>query len=230
MKKPSKYLLLLLSTFTVQQLAMTENDAKAKDVVEVVDTRNLESRAERVLTRKYRFQENSPRVRELQKQLGNVVVDGKYGNQTRGSHIARLKKLGLPRNNVPPNKPAPRYNISYDKTRRCPDFEAYFRDHGLVPVDVFSYIAWRESRCNPKSINAIWKNGKIVWTLNKDGSYDSGLLQINSSWKTVTSQVCGVEFGNLKELLKLDCNLRVAKFLLKTTSDGLGNWNVRRTN
>lgn len=182
-----------------------------------------------VFTARYKFNEKSQRVKNLQRALGNVYVDGHYGKQTRQSHIWRLKKLGLSTTIVPSiPKPTPKYNISYDKEKRCPQYEQAFEDHGLVPVEVFSYVAWRESRCNPESVNAIWKNGKIVWTLNSDGSYDSGLLQINSSWKTATSEVCGSQYGDLKVLRNLDCNLKVAKFILDNSSNGLANWGIYR--
>lgn len=226
MKIRSLLLLFFLSSLAVPQVALAQNDTSTQDVHSSVTTSSVS-----VLTRKYGFGERSNRVRALQRTLaGGVVVDGVYGNQTRNAHIRKLKALGLPRNNVPSNKPVPRYNISYDSKKRCPQYEASFAEHGLVPVEVFSYIAWRESRCNPKSVNAIWENGKIVWTLNRDGSYDSGLLQINSSWKTVTSQVCESEFGDLKVLRTLDCNLKVAKFLFISSKNGLGHWSVRRTN
>jgi len=58
-------------------------------------------------------------------------------------------------------------------------------------------------------------------TLNRDGSFDSGLLQINSTWKTVTRNICG---GGLDLLLVLDCNLRVAKYLLD--NGGLAHWGI----
>jgi hypothetical protein len=103
-----------------------------------------------------------------------------------------------------------------------PQFEQAFADHGLLPVQVFSYIAWRESRCRPLAINARWDSaGNIIWTLNRNGTYDSGLLQINSSWKTVTRKVCG---GSIELLLTLDCNLRVARYLLD--NGGLGHWSM----
>jgi hypothetical protein len=225
MKKRSLLLLLFLSTLCVQQVATNENSVKAQSVSGVVETS-----ATSILTRKYGFGERGDRVRVLQRALGGVIVDGVYGNQTRNAHIRKLKALGLPRNNVPSNKPVPRYNISYSNEKRCPQYEQLFAQHGLKPVEVFSYIAWRESRCNPKSTNATWKNGKIVKTLNRDGSYDSGLLQINSSWASATAQACGTERGNLRPLLTLECNLKVAKFLLDNSSDGLGNWSIRQIN
>lgn len=50
----------------------------------------------------------------------------------------------------------------------CPALEATIAVHGL-PVDEFSYIAWRESRCDMTAINPDDPNG---------GSY--GLMQINA--------------------------------------------------
>lgn len=109
--------------------------------------------------------------------------------------------------------------VGIESDQRCPRWEPYFKEYGL-PVKRFSYIAWRESRCRIKAVNAKWDaQGNITWTLNKDGSYDSGLLQINSSWKTVTRNVCG---GGIELLLTLDCNLRVAKYLYD--NGGLGHW------
>jgi hypothetical protein len=120
---------------------------------------------------------------------------------------------------VPEPLPA---GVPDDQSKRCPQFESQFADHGLYPVQVFSYIAWRESGCRPRAINARWdKAGNIVWTLNRNGTYDSGLLQVNSSWKTVTRKTCG---GDISMLLTLDCNLRVAKYLLD--NGGLGHWSL----
>lgn len=95
---------------------------------------------------------------------------------------------------------------------KCPTYEQVFAEYGLEPVQTFSYIAWRESRCQPDALNT---------TLNRDGSFDTGLLQINSTWKTVTRNVCG---GGLDLLFDLDCNLRVAKYLLD--NGGLAHWGI----
>jgi hypothetical protein len=89
-----------------------------------------------------------------------------------------------------------------------------------LPVTFFTYIAYRESRCRVNAINARWdKRGKIVWTLNKNGTYDSGVFQINSSWRTKTREVCG---GGLEQLLKWKCNLRMAVELYG--DGGLHHW------
>lgn len=110
-----------------------------------------------------------------------------------------------------------------ERSRRCPEFEGLFIQHGLVPVEVFSFIAWRETRCDPSKVNAEFgADGKPTKTLNRDGSYDVGLLQINSTWKTVTHEICGTPWGQMFALLDLDCNLRVARYLLD--NGGLGHW------
>jgi hypothetical protein len=84
---------------------------------------------------------------------------------------------------------------------RCRRLEPEIAAAGL-PVTFFTYIAYRESRCRVNAINARWdKRGKIVWTLNRNGTYDSGVFQINSSWRTKTREVCG---GGLDRLLKWD--------------------------
>jgi len=105
--------------------------------------------------------------------------------------------------------------------KRCPQFEYLFRKHKM-PVETFSRIAFRESRCRQSAVNARWRNGKIVWTLNKNGTYDSGLLQINSGWKTVTARVCGAKWGDLTVLYDPECNVAVGAFLYHNS--GLGHW------
>jgi hypothetical protein len=102
-----------------------------------------------------------------------------------------------------------------------------------LPVKEFSYIMWRESRCIPKAIGWNYYPGtshrdcklspaKQYKKCKAVKSYDSGLLQINSSWKTVTSKVCKSKFGNMTVLLKPECNLKVARYLYK--NGGLGHW------
>lgn len=96
----------------------------------------------------------------------------------------------------------------------CPQYEAQLRKYGL-PVKQFSYIMWRESRCNPKAVSS--QNG--------DGSYDYGALQVNSTWRTVTARICNRPYRQVKKsLLKFDCNLRVSKYLYE--NGGLGHWRI----
>jgi len=145
--------------------------------------------------------------------ISALVISAGYGNVEAKQEIVNKR---LDRQIEIVNKIIPK-----DQIKRCPKFEKTFKEFGL-PVEIFSYIAWRESRCNPKAINAKFKNGKIVWTLNKNGTYDSGLVQINSSWRTLTEQTCGSR--NLQVLFEVHCNLKVAKFLLEQTTGGLNNW------
>jgi len=105
------------------------------------------------------------------------------------------------------------------QSKSCPKWEPAIKAAGL-PVKEFSYIAWRESRCRIKAINAIWnEKGEMIYHLNKNKSYDSGLLQINSGHREMVRRVCG---GNLSLLLTLDCNLAAAKHLYD--AHGLSPW------
>lgn len=101
--------------------------------------------------------------------------------------------------------------IPSDLTKRCPEWEDELRQRGF-PVELFSYIMWRESRCMPDAHNT---------TLNRDKSQDLGLLQINSTWKTVTKNICGT---GIRGLFNPDCNLRVAKYLYE--NGGAGHWSM----
>jgi len=101
--------------------------------------------------------------------------------------------------------------IPNDLTKRCPEWENELRDRGF-PVKLFSYIMWRESRCNPNAHNK---------TLNRNKSQDRGLLQINSTWQKVTKDICGT---NLDGLFKPDCNLKVAKYLYD--NGGAKHWSM----
>ena len=68
--------------------------------------------------------------------------------------------------------------LSKSEHRLCPEYTMSIRQAGL-PVKEFDYIARRESGCNHKAINAKYdKKGKVIWTLNKNGSIDRGLFQI----------------------------------------------------
>lgn len=103
-------------------------------------------------------------------------------------------------------------NIPSDSDKRCPEWESKFAEHKL-PTELFSYIAWKESRCKPKAHNK---------TLNRDGSQDRGLVQINSGWKTVTKNICGTD---LDGLFNVDCNLKVAKYLYD--NGGSAHWSIK---
>lgn len=99
-------------------------------------------------------------------------------------------------------------------TGSCPQWEPLFRKHGL-PAKVFSKIAFRESRCNPKSVSA------VRWT----GKPDVGLLMIQGSWVTVTAAVCKVPRKQVvAALTDPSCNVRVARYLYD--NGGLGHWRV----
>jgi hypothetical protein len=105
-------------------------------------------------------------------------------------------------------------SIPRDKTMRCPQWVPLFKEYGL-PAKTFSYIAWRESRCNPKSTS------EVRWTKYPD----VGLLQIQGSWITVTSTICKVPRDKVQDALRnVHCNLAVAKYLYD--NGGLGHWSL----
>ena len=164
-----------------------------------------------------------------------------FGYQTKDTYITLEDKLankpfyrppvsfygwGCIKNNKylkPPKSTTYSVSLPLGKQYYCPEYEPIFEKYAL-PAKVFSYIAWRESRCNPGAINAIWKNGQLVWTLNKNGSYDSGLLQINSSWfKTLR-----VQLGHTPEdLMNPSVNALFASWLLHFSSGRLSNWSLK---
>ena len=177
-------------------------------------------------------------VKDLQTFIGGLKVDGRYGKKTRAAHLKYLKDRGLPTDGVPNSrkvtKPAvSAMSVSSKTPKSCPKWEPLLRKHGL-PVKEFTYIMWRESRCVPGAIGWNYRSG----TSHRDcrlapapqykkckavRSYDSGLLQINSSWTTVTAQVCGGKWGDMTVLLEPDCNVRVAKYLYEE-GGGIRNW------
>lgn len=123
-------------------------------------------------------------------------------------------------------------NIPSDIVKRCPKQEGEIKKHKL-PVKIFSYIMWRESRCQEKVIGWNYRKGMShrdcrlspVNTYKKCSavkSYDSGLLQINSSWVTLTKETCGGKWGDMSILLNQECNLAVASKILQ--DGGLSNW------
>ena len=148
--------------------------------------------------------------------------------KTRPTPVATVKATGL-------SGKVSSQSVRVSEVKSCPQWEKQLKAHGLVPVKKFSYIMWRESRCQEKVIGWNYKSGLSYLNCKKAPadiykrcyavrSYDSGLLQINSSWKTLTARVCGSKFGNLAPLLTSECNLKVAKALLD--DGGLGHWSA----
>ena len=166
-----------------------------------------------VLKVPYSFNERSLMVKDLQTYL-RIKADGHYGAKTRQAHFRYLKKHKIPTKGiVPANPKSPKVGTvstqSVKTDRSCPRYESLLKKYGL-PVKDFTYIMWRESRCQEK----------VVSKPNRNGTKDYGLLQVNSSWKTVTRQVCGGK--NLNVLLNRNCNLKVAKYLYE--NGGLAHW------
>jgi hypothetical protein len=128
--------------------------------------------------------------------------------------------------------PAPAH-AETEPTKSCPQYEAMLRQYGL-PVKEMSYILWRESKCESKAIGWNYKKGKgpqdcvlspapTYRHCNAVSSYDIGISQINSGWKTVVAKVCHRPRRQLiKSLTNPSCNLKVAKYLYD--HGGLAHW------
>lgn len=188
----------------------------------------------------FKFNEKSKAVHDLQVFLG-IKVDNHYGKKTRAAHIQYLKRKKLPLDGVPRKKrntesvgtvSAQSVSSVNKEVKRCPEWEKLLKKYEL-PVKDFSYIMWRESRCIPKAIGWNYKRGmshrncqlapaSIYKKCKAVRSYDSGLLQINSSWVTVTEQVCKAKRGDMTVLLNPSCNLAVARYLFN--NGGMSHW------
>jgi hypothetical protein len=95
----------------------------------------------------------------------------------------------------------------------CPKWEPLMAEYFPAKVvPVMSKIAYRESRCNAKSLSSVRAS---------TGRPDVGLLQIQGSWATVTRAVCKKQ-DVIKALLTVRCNLKVAQYLYR--NGGLGHW------
>jgi len=101
---------------------------------------------------------------------------------------------------------------------------------GESELEKLDYIMWRESRCDPTQHNT---------TLNKDGSTDIGLTQINDrSWCLPTRWYPNGYLQTIGTLAKVGCeelfdpftNLRAAKtiydYAKETSNDGFAPWRV----
>jgi len=155
--------------------------------------------------------------------VDNTIVEKEYSSLTIFPKLDKIdKSVEIVEEEIIPK--SIKDQIPSDLDKRCPEWESKFKEYGL-PVKVFSYIAYRESSCNEKAINAKFdKKGNVTWTLNKNGSIDRGLVQVNSCWKSVVKDICGT---SLDGLLNVDCNLKVAKYILENTNGGLGNWGFK---
>ena len=115
----------------------------------------------------------------------------------------------------------------------CPKYEPLLRKHFPAKVvPVLSAVMYRESRCTPKAIGWNYRPGtgasncklSPAATYRKCKavkSYDIGLMQINSTWLSVTRAVCKKQ-DIIRALQDPSCNVRVARYLYD--NGGLGHW------
>jgi hypothetical protein len=94
-------------------------------------------------------------------------------------------------------------------------------------------IMWRESKCINRAVGWNYKPGKTYRDCRDSGrfhprkkckavrSWDVGLFQVNSSWYTLTTRLCGKN-TRTTVLMRSKCNFKVAKYLYK--NGGLAHW------
>ena len=98
----------------------------------------------------------------------------------------------------------------------CPQWHDLMRRHHL-PVAIFTKLAWRESRCQAKTVSAVRKS---------TGQPDVGIWQIQGSWRTLTMRTCKVPRNKvIKALQNPECNAKVAS-VLWADGKGASNWRV----
>lgn len=101
--------------------------------------------------------------------------------------------------------------IAAPTAARATCWEAASESYG-IPVDVLKAVAKTESGFNPKALNK-----------NANGTYDIGLMQINSAWLPKLEG-----YGLTEESLHDACtNLKVGAWILSNNAKKLGwNWNA----
>jgi len=96
---------------------------------------------------------------------------------------------------------------------------------------------YRESRCQPRAIGWNYRKGqdhtdcklspaRTYRKCRAVKSWDSGLLQINSSWRSVTYRTCNTT--DIFQLLQPVCNVKVAA-VLYANGKGLSNWRATQS-
>lgn len=94
-------------------------------------------------------------------------------------------------------------------------------------------IMWRESKCETRAVGWNYRTGMSHADCRDSGrfhqrkrckavrSWDVGLFQVNSSWYTITTQLCGRNTRSTV-LMESQCNFKVAKYLYE--NGGLAHW------
>ena len=115
----------------------------------------------------------------------------------------------------------------------CPQYEPLLKKYHL-PVKEMSFVLWRESKCEKFAIGWNYYKGKshldcklapanIYKNCAAVKSFDVGISQINSGWKSVVARVCKRPRRQLiKSLSNPECNIKVAKYLYD--NGGMAHW------
>jgi hypothetical protein len=175
-------------------------------------TFDLEAATDQILTTDYQWGKATANKTALLQDHLQIIVDGRYGPQTRAAHITALNARGLSTHNVP--LPPQNHTRRFPDTSRCESVETLAASIGWPDSEIrtLSYVAYRESRCIPTAYNGT----------GRDRSY--GLVQINlkgSLWKH-RSDLCGLTAH--EDLFHPETNLRCAHKLWELS--GWAPWNM----
>jgi hypothetical protein len=114
---------------------------------------------------------------------------------------------GCVKGTVGPSKQRTEFSVQLPKSKEfyCPEFESLFYKYGL-PVKMFSYIAWLESRCN---------------TAYADLDGGRGLFDIDPArWAAAMTELGLTE----ADLYDVTSNVRVVAWITLNTKERMNNW------
>jgi hypothetical protein len=124
--------------------------------------------------------------------------------------------------------------VEASKTWLCPKYTAQIKKtFPRKDWRTMDRIMWRESKCQTRAVGWNYRAGTTHRDCRDNGfyharkkckavrSWDVGLFQVNSSWYTITTQLCGKNTRS-RVLMKSSCNFRVAKWLYE--NGGLVHW------
>lgn len=172
-----------------------------------------------VIAQSFKWGQRGRLVKDLQEIVG-APLTAKYDGKTWAAHYAYLWSRQMDLSLAPrPKLKMPRA-IPVDPSKRCPEIASQALAAGFPSwaIDSISYIAWKESRCQPDAINAKDENG---------GSF--GLMQINGIWtrRLVRQQI----IVSRDQLLGPQKNLEAAFYVwiqsIKASNNAWRPWGIK---
>ena len=125
-----------------------------------------------VLSQKFKWGQRGRLVKDLQA-IVKAPLTARYDERTWGAHQKYMVKNSLDTTLVPKHRMKTAKKVPSNLEKHCLEYAEHAAKAGFPAseIKVVTYVAWKESRCNPKAVNSKDKNG---------GSH--GLMQINNTW------------------------------------------------